>query len=77
IEAGVVGTNGFVDMPGESQLEKRFSLSEMEEIVNTGHYLALRYRLNTKPDGTPVKLFADYQIKAKLVGEFIYRVTSN
>ncbi|MDX2247007.1 MAG: hypothetical protein SF052_09545 [Bacteroidia bacterium] len=74
LNPGTVDLSGYVTVPGETTIEKSFTLEELESIIQEGKYLALHYSMSTKPTGTSVKLYADYRINAKLVGQFTYRL---
>ncbi|MEZ4774380.1 MAG: hypothetical protein R3D00_14440 [Bacteroidia bacterium] len=74
LSPGTVDGSGYVTTPGKTTLEKSFTLAELESIIQEGKYLALHYSMRTAPSGTPVKLYADYRINAKLVGQFTYRL---
>lgn len=74
LSPGIVDGSGYVTTPGQTTLEKSFTLAELESIIQEGKYLALHYTMSTSPSNTPVKLYADYRINAKLVGQFTYRL---
>ena len=74
IEAGIPNASGFVDIAVESSLEKSLTLDELEEVIQTGKHLVFSFRVDTKPEDENVKIYAEYDIVARLVGEFSFQV---
>ncbi|MEO1449935.1 MAG: hypothetical protein AAFV07_10440 [Bacteroidota bacterium] len=74
IEAGIPRADGYVDEPGLAAIEQSWSLEELQDYLDRGRLLTFSYRVDTQPDDTDVKIFADYTIKAKLVGQFDYTI---
>lgn len=70
IAAGKPGVAERVEIPTPSTLEKSFDQATMDDIIANAYQLIIGYRLST--GGTSVKLYNDYKLKAKLVGEFKY-----
>ncbi len=73
LQAGVPGSNGIVTTPTESIYSQIFETQEIQDILNKGRKLGLRYRLDTKPLNENVKIYSTYKIKAKLIGNFTYK----
>ncbi|MEO0471127.1 MAG: hypothetical protein AAF206_15980, partial [Bacteroidota bacterium] len=76
IAAGVPNANGEVDEPVRSVIEKSFDLTLLQKVLDEGAFLAIRYRMDTSPADESVKIFANYRIRAKLVGEFTYQLSN-
>ncbi|MEM7511007.1 MAG: hypothetical protein AAF388_08750 [Bacteroidota bacterium] len=74
IAAGVpVSAGGRVETLVESSLSRSFTQEELTTWVEQGAFVIFRYILDTRPTGTPVKLYADYTLNGRLVGNFNYR----
>lgn len=73
IAAGAVGANGYTS-PSRTVYQKSFENADIQNILQNGRKLGLRYRLDSKPSQQHVKIFSTYKIKAKLTGEFELRV---
>jgi len=73
IAAGRVGADGRVSEPTSSEIEKTFSKPQLNKVLQRGKYLIFNYRINSKPEGEAVKIFSDYQVKARLVGDISYQ----
>lgn len=63
---------GRILQPVTSTLEKSFSREELEQIIQRASKLAISYSVHTS--GEAVRLYHDYKIRAKLVGQFQYSV---
>lgn len=74
IAAGVPeSTGGRVETLVESSLSRSFSQEELTAWVEQGAFVIFKYILDTRPTGTPVKLYADYTLNGRLIGNFDYR----
>lgn len=76
LDPGTIDASGFVDVPGQTTIEKSFTREELENIITNGAFMGISYTMDTAPAGEAVKLFADYRIHAKLVGQFTYRLSN-
>ena len=72
IAAGELNTEGFVDLPARSEIQKTYTQEEVNRIIAEGSYLIINYSLATRPQGQPVKLFSDYKLDARLTAAFNY-----
>lgn len=70
IEAGQRNAEGYVETGVLSSVEKDLTFEQLEEVIEIGEHLVLNFRVDTKPDDEEVKIYADYDILARLVGEF-------
>ena len=74
ISPGIVDDYGYVQTGTSSTLEKSFSQGKLIELINDAKYIAFQYTLSTRPAGQAVKIYHDYQIKARMVGQFNYSI---
>lgn len=74
IAAGILSPNGRVNTPTESQLSSRFDAQRLERLRDKAYKAIIRFDISTQPQQEPVKLYADYKIQLKLVGDFDYWV---
>lgn len=72
--AGSVSANGVVEQAMESIYLKTLEQADIQNVLARGKHLVMRYRADTKPSNTPVKFYANYRIKAKMVADFEYGV---
>lgn len=66
--------NGYVQYPALTTYTKTFENPEINDILQRSRHLKLRYRMSTKPNNTSVKIYSTYRIKAKMVGQFSYKM---
>lgn len=74
LAAGMVNASGYAEMPTTSVFEKEFDQAQLITILNEGKFISFEYSLSTQPEGEPVSIYYDYQIKARLVGQFNYSI---
>ncbi|MEM7369928.1 MAG: hypothetical protein AAF587_15085 [Bacteroidota bacterium] len=74
IEAGERNAIGYVEEGLLSMVEKDLTIEELEEVIELGKHLVLSFQVDTQPDNEDVKIYADYDIIARLVGEFTLRL---
>jgi hypothetical protein len=72
IKAAIPDATGYVTTPVQSLYEKTFQHDQITRILQRGRHLGLRYRLDTQPNNTSVKIYSTYRITAKLIGAFTY-----
>ncbi len=72
ISAGNINTEGRVTEPASSEIEKTFSKSLLNRVLRDGRYLIFNYRISSRPQGEAVKIFSDYKVQARLVGDINY-----
>jgi len=70
IAAAEVNSAGRVEIPMTSTLEKSFDKDLLDDMINNSYQLVLGYRIATASE--PVRLYEDYEVKAKLIAEFKY-----
>lgn len=69
LAAGEVNAEGRVVSPTQSVLSQEISGEDAQRVLQSSKHLVLTYRMDTKPDGKPVKFYADYALTAKLVAK--------
>ncbi len=75
IAAGhIFPATGRVEQPTKTVMEKTYTQELLQDIIKNGQYLSLNYVMHTKPDGTHARIYSDYTIKAKLIGQFNYNL---
>jgi hypothetical protein len=72
--AGQLRADGSVGQPGITAFDVTLSREVLDRALSEGQRLILRYRLSTEPAGEEVRLYGNHRIRAKLTGEFAYRV---
>jgi|GEM_PF-3160096 len=77
ISASVVDGNGYLLESTTSTIAKSFDRDLIKFILEYGKYVVFRFTIDTKPEGQEVKILSTYQVHAKLVGDFEYRVNYN
>lgn len=70
LEAGIPNESGYVETPTVTTIEIPFDREELLEILEKSRFVSFKFRLSTKPDGEPVRLYADYDIATKIIGQF-------
>ncbi|MCI4667730.1 MAG: hypothetical protein MRZ79_06180 [Bacteroidia bacterium] len=76
IEAAMVDENGRLSQAATSRLSKAFTIEKLNELLEDGRMIVFDFILNTKPDGEAVGLYTDYGVRAKLVGNFEYKISN-
>jgi hypothetical protein len=71
---GLPNDQGYVESATQSVIETAVTVGEVEKIFEEGKRLVFRFRVDTRPDGEDVKIYADYDIVSRLVSEFRFRV---
>ena len=64
----------YVQYPTLTTYAKTFENPEINDILQRSRHLKLRYRMDTKPNNSSVKIYSTYKIKAKMVGQFSYKM---
>lgn len=64
----------YVQYPALTTYSKTFENPEINDILQRSRHLKLRYRMDTKPNNSSVKIYSTYKIKAKMVGQFSYKM---
>ncbi len=70
LAAGLTGSNGQIEEPTRSVLEKSLSREQAQSWPTESRYLILEAVVNTAPQGAPIRIFADYGIEAALTVQF-------
>lgn len=72
IEAGRLNTNGYVSevLVGRSLIEKEYTAQELTDILESAKKMQITFRLDTRSQDAPVKIYADYNLRVHLVGQF-------
>jgi len=73
VEAGKPDQAGYVSEATSSEIAQTFSKSQINNILVRGAHLVFQYEINSQPQDTPVTLFSDYQVIARLVGDINYQ----
>ena len=76
VSAGEVNDLGRVETPFSSTIELSFTQDELNDILENGRYIIFNFRLSTRPENERVGLYTDYRVKAKLVGDFDYKLSN-
>lgn len=76
IAPAAVSANGRAESPGISTINYEFTPSELNEVLEEGRKIIFNFVLNTKPEEKPVEIYSDYRVKAKLVGDFEYKLSN-
>lgn len=74
IAPGEINPAGYVPAAQRSEIRAAFTPEQLEDIIALGKQIILRYRISSRPSGQPVKLYEDYFIDARIIGEFTYEV---
>lgn len=69
-EAGVINETGRVPVPKQSVVSISGADLDIDRILNEAAYVAFKFELDTQPTASPVAIYSDYTITAKLVGRF-------
>jgi len=70
LAAGEANESGYVENPTVTTIEIPFDREELMEILEKSQFVSFKFSLSTKPDGEPVRLYADYDISTKIIGQF-------
>ena len=76
LEAGLIDAERYVTQLGTTVIEKVYDQALIEEILEKGKYLVLRFDLSSSPSDEDIILFTDYRVKAHLVAQFDYSVSN-
>lgn len=74
VPAGKVDNDLIVWEPGEATLPASFTQDRLDQLKIKGHQAIINFKMSTKPNGVPVKLYTTYGIDFHLVGDFKYTV---
>jgi hypothetical protein len=74
VPAGQVNQDGYVDEPGTATLTTAITQARLDLLRVQGKEAVMRFKMTTKPDGQPVKLYTTYGIDFYLVGDFMFTV---
>lgn len=70
VGAGEIDDFGFVTQPTVTTIEVPFEKEELIEILERSRFATYQFTLSTQPDGEPVRIYTDYEISTKIVGQF-------
>lgn len=70
IAAGIPNASGYVEEFSVTTIEIPFEREELLEILENSRFVTFKFRLSTKPTGEPVRLYTDYDISTKIIGQF-------
>lgn len=76
LAAALVGADGRTTQAASSVIDIEASSEQIEDWTARTRSVMLDFTLNTRPQGQSVRIYADYQIAAKLTGQFTYRVSN-
>ncbi len=71
--AAPLGTDSIVHAPKYSALSMPISEAKMQNVLKATKAI-IKIKFSTQPAGTKVKIYSDYNIALKLVGNFVYKV---
>ena len=74
IAAAQVDSAGIVTEPTFSEISKDFSKAQLQRVINRGSMVIFNYRINSQPSNRSVRMQSDYQVEARLVGNFSYQL---
>lgn len=74
IPAGVVDQNGVVQTPGKGDLTASYTADRFQNLSNQSTQARARFTINTKPDNTSVRIYSNYGIDLRLIGEFVAKI---
>lgn len=72
IDAALAEGDGRILSATSSVIEQSFTQQELQRIIDQARHLLIRYTVKT--GATSVRLYDDYHVQAKLVGQFTYGV---
>lgn len=70
LSAGIPNASGYVDEAAITTIEIPFEREELLDILEKSRFVSFKFRLSTKPSGEPVRMYTDYDISTKIVGQF-------
>jgi hypothetical protein len=70
LQAGVGNAQGYVEAPTRTVIQIPFDREQLQRIIEESRFVSFRYLMNSSPSGEPVRLYNDYLIQAKIVGQF-------
>ncbi|MEM7657742.1 MAG: hypothetical protein AAF399_16545, partial [Bacteroidota bacterium] len=75
LDAGVPNDQGYVETPTQSVIEtEALGVADLETIFETGAYLVFRFEVDSQPEDEDVRIYADYDIMARLMSQFQFMV---
>ena len=74
VPAGTVDQNGIVQEPGKVTLKANFDHERLYSIINDAKQTLTRFAITTKPNNTNIRIYSNYGINFKLVGDFKVKV---
>jgi len=74
ISAGLPGPDGIVVTPAKATLGSFFDENRLDQLKMKSTSAKVKFRLSTKPAGQNIKLYSNYRIDFRLVGDFKYHV---
>ncbi len=72
IAAGFANQDGIVENPSTTKISAMFDSYRLDRLRLGGKSAVVRFVLNSSPTGQPVKVYSNYKIDFKLVGDFNY-----
>ncbi len=72
LQAGVKNETGYVEKPTTTIVEIPFDREHLIKILEESSFVSFHFKLSSKPDGEAVRFYTDYEVSAKLVGQFNY-----
>jgi hypothetical protein len=74
--AAPVGSDGRTTEATRSVIETSASQAQIEEWTSRTKFVILTFEVNTRPNDQSVRIYADYEVLARLTGQFAYRVNN-
>ena len=74
IAAGVVDVDGIVQQATTSDVSAFYNNYRLTRLRTLSKKAKIIFKLDSKPDGQPVKVYSTYKLDFKLTGDFNYKV---
>lgn len=74
IGAGIADQSGLVTTPTKAELGSYFNSNRMDQLKMKSTSAKIKFKLNTRPSNQDVKVYSNYRIDFRLVGDFKYQV---
>jgi len=72
LAAGEANAMGYVENPTQTVIDVTFDREQLRRIIDGSRFVSFSFSLSTSPSGEAVRIYADYDVTARLVGQFNY-----
>jgi len=76
VAAAPVDGQGRTLTPEASRIARSFEIEELNQVLEEGKHIIFNFVLNTRPGDQEVGIYSDYRVRAKLVGDFTYKLSN-